>query len=127
MLSKLLVKVKCLKDFLSLFDGDKCLENLILGDTWHPSSGFVDENILDGKRGIKEILEFSYEFDGLVEFSASIENISFRLKTYSDNLEEYEVFGAKKDLYKLYNKAIEENGYCPDKYQLRFMYKKANS
>ena len=107
-----------------MFDDDKCLNNLTLGDTWHPSSGLIDENILDGKRRIQEILEFGYDFDGLIEFSASIEDIDFRLKTYSNKapyLEEYEVCGTEKDLRNLYNKAIEKNAYFPNKYKLRFM------
>lgn len=119
-----MIKVKCLKDVLSLFDGDECLVDLILGDTWRPSLGFVAESILDGKRAIKDILDFDYDFDGLVEFQANIGSLKVHLLADLNDkcdLESYAVFGTNKGLYKLYNRAIERNAYCPDKYQLHFM------
>ena len=72
-MKKASIKTKHLKDFLSLFDKEAVLDNLELGDTWHPSSGYVDESILNGKNKIKDILDFDYDFKGLVAFEADIE------------------------------------------------------
>ena len=124
MSNKLLIKSKCLKDFLSLFDGDCCIESLSLGDTWHPSSGFVDENILDGKREIKDILGFRYEFEGLISFEAKIGSVAVRLMAYPNEdreLEEYQVRGSEEDLRSIYIKIVEENACCRGKYQVCFL------
>ena len=123
MAKKLLIKVKSLKEFLALFDNDNYLENLSLGDTWHPSSGFVDESILDGKRKVGDILAFDYDFEGLIGFEAQIGDVDVKLLEPSDNgeLEPYEVRGAEKNLRNLYNKCIEKNAYYPDIYRVCFM------
>lgn len=124
MSDRLLIKTKCLKDFLSLFENEKTFDSLTLGDTWHPSAGFVDESILKGKNRVSDILSFNYDFKGLVGFEAKIGSISIKLLTYpneSRDLEEYEISGTKPELRNIYNKAIEQNAYHPNKYQFHFM------
>lgn len=124
MSDKLLIKAKCLKDFLFLFDKEQELIGLSLGDTWHPSSGFVDESILEGKYRVIDVLDFDYEFEGLVGFEAEIGKIKIHLLTYPNEdreLEEYEVSGSKEDLRSIYNKVIEQNAYYPNKYHSHFM------
>lgn len=116
----LLIRTKCLKDLLHLFNTDDELANLALGDTWHPSSGFVDESVLNGKTKVKEILDFPYEFKGLVGFKASVGHININLVTYPNedrDHEEYEITGPKKEIRILNNKILELNAYSPGKYQ----------
>jgi len=120
MKTKLNIKTNSLKDFLSLFDQDMVLDKLSLGDTWHPSSGFVDEGILDGKRKIKEVIDFDYDFNGLIGFNADLGNMKLRLlsdATDSSDGRKFEVKGSEQDLKILRNKIIEKNEYFPGRYE----------
>jgi hypothetical protein len=62
-----------LKEFLGLFEPQQMIQNLELGDTTHPASGFVDESILQGKNTVADVLNFAYDFGGLVHFSGTID------------------------------------------------------
>ena len=101
-----------------LFDQNAELKNLALGDTQHPSSGFVDEEILKGKHKISDIVEFDYDFKGLILFQAKLGTMELLLVQESgqpDKKEVYEVLGMIKDLEILKNRAIEENAYHPNR------------
>ena len=91
------IKAPSLKDFLSLFDEKNELKNLSLGDSWHPSSGFVDEGILEGKNRIVELLNFDYDFKGLVHFQAEINEVHLRLIGDEDK-ETFEIEGNMKEI-----------------------------
>jgi hypothetical protein len=124
MTDKLLIKVKCLKDLLTLFDKEQKFDSLTFGDTWHLSSGFVDESILEGKNHVIDILNIDYDFEGLVGFEAEIGEITIRLLTYPNEdreLEEYLVSGPMVELRSIYNKVIAQNAYHPNKYHSHFM------
>lgn len=105
-----------LKDLLVLFDSNAELNGIILGDTCHPSSGFVDEKILDGKNKVSELLEFDYDFKGLVEFEANLEKMKIQL-LYYDKPEEYLIQGEAGDIEALKNKIIEANAYQQNRYK----------
>lgn len=115
---KALVITNSLKDFLMLFDQNAELKNLALGDTQHPLSGFVDEEILKGKHKVSDIVEFDYDFKGLILFQAKLGSMELLLVQESgqpDKKEVYEVLGMIKDLEVLKNRAIEENAYHPNR------------
>jgi hypothetical protein len=69
-----------LKKLLSCFNEQAILKNLQLGDTAHPSSGYIDENILEGKNNVADLLAFNYNFEGLVHFECEIEDYKIELK-----------------------------------------------
>ncbi len=121
---KLVIKTSSLKDFLLLFKQEEILDNLSLGDTWHPSSGFVDEEILEGRRKIGEIIEFDYDFGGLVDFTANIENIELRLVSQPNKnhkLLKFEVKCSAKYQKILTEKTIEKNAYAPGSYEITML------
>ena len=118
---KLVIKTNSLKGFLLLFKQEEILENLSLGDTWHPSSGFVDEKILEGRSKIREVIEFNYDFGGLVSFTANIENIELSLVSKpnkNDKLLRFEVKCNAKYQKILIEKTIEKNTYAPGSYEI---------
>jgi hypothetical protein len=119
---KLLVHAKSLKAFLSLFEEASVLQHLSLGDTLHASSGFVDAEILDGKRTVTEIINYPYDFDGLVEFICEIGALKTRL-TKQDNSEYqlYEIEGEDFKLREIINKIITKNALTPDEYAFRLV------
>ena len=103
----LIIKAKSLKDLLALFPVDSALENLSLGDTWHPSSGFVDEGILEGKTRVGDVLGFDYDFRGLVAFEAEIGAVQVVMKTPGDGKwvrELYELSGPKGVIQSIRNR-----------------------
>ena len=116
---QLIIKTKSRKDFLALFNPESRLENLSFGDTWHPSSGYVDEEILDAKSLVKDILEFDYDFIGLIGFTATVDSININMIDY-DLDDEYSLkFLIKSDEKHqriLTNKMIEINATNPDCY-----------
>ncbi len=121
MTEELIIKTKSLKDLLSLFDPEEEFVGLSLGDTWHPSSGFVDEGILKGKRKVGELLEFDYDFEGLIGFHGYLGSVKIYLITYPNEdreLEEYEISGIQKELRIINDKAIELNCYQENRYQV---------
>ncbi len=105
---------------LILFDSNLELKDLILGDTLHPSSGFIDEKILQNKTNISDLLNFNYDFKGLVEFEANISSMKISLISYNENRLEFKIIGAAKEIEVLKNRVIEANAYEPDKYAFSF-------
>ena len=105
------IKTRSLKDFLSLFDAESTLVDLSFGDTWHPSSGYIEESVLNGKNKVKDLLEFNYDFKGLVEFEAQIDSINVVYKN-----DTFEIKGPEAEIRKINDKVTELNAYTPEKY-----------
>lgn len=93
-----------LKRFLQLFRPEDKIHVSDLGDTWHPSSGFVDEKILGDAETVQELLDFDYDFKGLVLFIATIDHLKIDYER-----EVFEITGDKKQLYRLIKKIEELN------------------
>ncbi len=121
MKTKITIETGSLKDFLSLFDKEEKISDLELGDTWHPSSGFVDQSILKEKNKIVDIIDFDYDFKGLVLFNGNLKSYTLRLLEESNDKHsvKFEVDGSKKGIRLLENKIIEQNAYYPEKYKLK--------
>jgi hypothetical protein len=115
---RLIIYTKSLKDFLNLFDKVDYLEDLSLGDTWHPSDGYVDELILGEQRTVDEILKFPYDFVGLVFFECKINKVFIKLNASIVNPHQtYELSGIDYQLRHLTYRIIELNTETPDKYE----------
>lgn len=117
MKQKLLIKTTSIKSFLALFDKEEAIKELQLGDTWHPSSGFIDENILENKNKIQDILEFTYDFKGLVCFEGVIGNLKVKYKALEEEYEQYEIIGNDEKIIEIENKLIELNSYKPKSFK----------
>ena len=117
MSSKIYLTTDKLKLLLSLFPAEARLENLELGDTWHPDSGFVNESILGDERTVNGLINHAYDFKGLVQFEAKVGTVSIRLIEKSDKEEEYRIEGPEKELRALHNRIIEANAYHPDRFR----------
>jgi|GEM_PF-2706446 len=114
MKNKLLIKSKNLKEFLLIFETYEILHNLSLGDTCHPSSGYITEEILGENPTVKSLLSFNYEFEGLIEFVAKIS--TFEIKAVNSCLGEgniFEITAAECQLRTLRYKIIEINTLVP--------------
>jgi hypothetical protein len=120
MKTKITIETDSLKDFLALFDIDEKIIDLELGDTWHAKSGFVDETILEGNHKIIDIIEFDYDFNGLVFFKGKLNSFHLRLMEVNNNMNtvKFEVNSSEKEIRILKNKIIEQNAYHPKKYKL---------
>jgi hypothetical protein len=112
-----------LKDLLELFDPKLELEDIILGDTCHPSSGFVDEKILNGKMLISDLISFDYDFRGLVEFKANYKSVQIEMLSRFDEMGEYQIIGDAKEIETIKNLIIEKNSYQPNKYKFDYKLK----
>lgn len=106
-----------LKDLLSLFETDLFLEDIVLGDTWHPSSGFIDESILKGKQQISDLLHFDYDFKGLIEFGAKVSAMTIELLSHAEKQLEFRIEGSIQQIIQLRNKVIEKNAYQANRYK----------
>lgn len=109
-----------MKDVLALFDPNTALREVILGDTCHSSAGFLDEKILSKKPTISELLDFDYDFRGLVAFEASLSSIKMEFISNNKHNQEYLIKGNASSIEALKNKLIEENAYHPDKYKFSY-------
>jgi hypothetical protein len=69
-----------LKKLLSCFNEQAILKNLQLGDTAHSSSGYIDENILEGKNTVADLIAIDYNFEALVLFECEIDDYKIELK-----------------------------------------------
>jgi hypothetical protein len=118
---QLLVHAKSLKAFLSLFEETSVLQHLSLGDTLHAASGFVDAEILDGKRTVIEIVNHPYDFDGLVEFACEIGALKIRLAKDNSEYQLYEIEGEDFKLREIINKMITKNAQTPEEYAFRLL------
>src|SRR5437868_3197785 len=117
MSKKLIVQTRSLKNFLELFDAEEVLSELHLGDTWHPSSGFVGEEILNGKCRISEILRSPYDFSGLVLFSCTMNDFKVRLLESMDESKiSFEIVGPEYRLRDIINLVIQQNTYTSGRY-----------
>jgi hypothetical protein len=67
-----------LKSFLMLFHPADKIQIMELGDTWHPSSGFIDESVLGEIRTVDQILNVDYDFKGLVYLEATLEGLQVK-------------------------------------------------
>lgn len=121
---KAIITAKSLKHFLSLFEPNAYLTNIELGDTWHPTTGFVNEEILKGKSRISELIDFDYDFEGLVLFKAELMNMAIELiddQNSQSQLETYHVTANSDQLQQLANKIIEKNAYDPESYEITLL------
>ena len=50
------------KSILSLYDDDMPVTAVTLGDTCHPSSGYVNEDLIRGVKTVSALLAFDYDF-----------------------------------------------------------------
>jgi hypothetical protein len=117
--ARIKIKVKSLKLMLSLLNPDAEISKLTLGDTWYPSTGFADESILKHEKTIQQILEFPYDFRGLVQFEATIEEVVIKYcETDHEGFINFECIGAKHSIRKITDKIIELNAFFPDTYTI---------
>lgn len=91
-----------LKSFLHLFDAAAPLRVAALGDTMHPSSGYVDEAIVAGVETVGQLLQHEYDFTGLVYLEAVIEQVAV---VYHES--RYELSGDEKRLTRIENRLRE--------------------
>jgi hypothetical protein len=98
-----------LKTLLQLFTPQDKMELYDLGDTWHPSIGFVDEAVVGEVKVVKDLLNYDYEFSGLVALHASINDLNVKLSN-----EGYLIEGEAKSVYGLLT-AIENYNADPNK------------
>ena len=85
-----------LKHLLRLFAADAPLHIQALGDTQHPSAGYVDETLVPGITQVGELLAFPYDFAGLVHFEATAADITILYKG-----ESYQLTGPLKAIQRL--------------------------
>lgn len=89
------------KSILSLYDDDMPVTDVTLGDTCHPSSGYVNEDLIRGVKTVSALLAFDYDFPCLVEFSATIGATVVKLVEESNGQSKYNVVGPKKMIRKM--------------------------
>lgn len=106
--SSIIIQDAPLKHFLKIFDPQTPLDIKEFGDTWHPSSGYVDEKILGNPKTVQDLLDLDYDYRGLIIFDAKIGNLDVY---YRD--QNYEIKGDQKEIEKLRRK-IESLNYDPD-------------
>ena len=85
-----------LKLLLRLFAADEPLHIQELGDTWHPSRGFVDETLVRGVERVGQLLVYDYDFAGLVHLIAAVGEVTIHYRR-----QQYELHGSAKALEKL--------------------------
>lgn len=101
----LYLKGKTLKQALAVFDPSASIIVTTLGDTWHPSSGYVNEKILGNAKTVRDVLEFDYDFHGLIEFEATIDPYQI---TYGGDSEFCVSAENEKDIKRLEAKILEQ-------------------
>ena len=107
------IKETKLKILLSIFPSDSKIVITELGDTWHPSSGFVDESILDGAETVQDVLNFDYDFIGLVLFTARIDGLLINLV---ENV--FEISGTDNEIQVILSKINRQNEIVGPKIEL---------
>ena len=85
-----------LKEFFKLFEKDEELDIIELGDTAHPSSGFVDQTYFKQIKTVGDLMEVDYDFNGLVILIAKVRGLIIE---YHEN--RYKIIGEKKDIDKI--------------------------
>jgi hypothetical protein len=96
MMKKQAIPTDSLREFLAFFKAETVIEDLELADTWHPSAGIVDEEILTVRRTVGEILAFEYDFRGLIFFKCHIDGLDVEFKN-----ETFEISGDDWKVYEL--------------------------
>lgn len=87
-----------LKHFLAMFDASTPVVVKEFGDTLYPASGYVDEKILGNPKTVQDLLDFDYDYAGLIVFDAKIGNLDVY---YMDG--NYQVVGVRKEIEKFRN------------------------
>lgn len=93
-----------LKHFLRLFGAETPLQVVALGDTLHPSSGYVEEAILGEVTAVGQLFAHPYDFAGLVFFEALVPQVRI---TYQQ--QHYQLAGPTKPLARLVQRMRELN------------------
>ena len=99
-MKKLVIKNRDLKAVLRLFPTAEPLQITELGDTLHPASGFVDESYFSNIHTVDDLLKIDYDFNGLVVFSATVQNIDI---AYEASSEEFILTGDAAALQRMQN------------------------
>ncbi|MBP9761272.1 MAG: hypothetical protein KBD15_03480 [Candidatus Magasanikbacteria bacterium] len=79
--NQLIIKEIPLKQLIEYFDKQAPLIIHELGDTLHPSHGFIDQSFFDTIQTVNNFLNIDYDFQGLVSFVADIDAVHI----YFDN------------------------------------------
>ena len=87
-MKKHIIQTASLQEFLSLLDPEAVVVDLELSDTWHPSAGIVDEKFLADCDTVGDILDFPYDFRGLILLKCCINGLNIEFKN-----EAFEVSG----------------------------------
>ncbi|RZK98844.1 MAG: hypothetical protein EOO62_25740 [Hymenobacter sp.] len=93
-----------LKSFMRLFEADTPLQIVALGDTAHPSGGYVNEALVSHVGQVSHLLAHPYDFAGLVHLEAVVAQLAL---TYQH--ERYTLSGAAKSLARLTQRIRELN------------------
>ena len=105
---KIIIERVPLKVLLTLFNPTDKIRIQELGDTGHPTSGFVDQSIISHINTVGKLLDFNYDFKGLVLFDAIIDSIHLYYTK-----EGYTISGPIKALKKVETSIIESNAIDP--------------
>ena len=89
---KIAVTVKKLKDIMELLDKHSKIEIRELGDTLHPSKGFIDQSFFKSVRTVNDLIQFPYDFHGLIEFSASVGSLEISFHSEGRQSESFTFF-----------------------------------
>ena len=108
MTSQLRITTANLNNILALYARDTPLKNLILGDTCHPVSGYINEQTIKKVESVSSLLEFDYDFPCLVEFSATIGRTQVKLVGDVDGKARYIVTGPSQEIRTIRNALIEK-------------------
>src|SRR5947207_321967 len=99
------ISAKSLKSVLILFPNNEEFDSLSLGDTLYQAEGFVTEDVLKGKKLVSDIIDFPYDFKGLVHFEGKLMDISIKyISSYETTHEVYEITGNEKKLRSIESK-----------------------
>ena len=97
------------KSILTLYDDDMPVTDVILGDTCHPNSGYVNEELIRDIKTVSALLAFDYDFPCLVEFRATIGTTVVKLVGESNGLSEYHIVGPKRAIRKIIDILLTKN------------------
>ena len=83
-----------------------------MGDTCHPSSGYITERNIGEIHTVSDLLNFDYEFPCLVEFGARIGSTFVEKIADSEDRGKYQIVASSKEIHRLestINEKCEEN------------------
>ena len=84
------------KSILALYNNDTPVTDVILGDTCHPDSGYVNEELIRDIKTVSALRTFDYDFPCLVEFRATIGTTVMKLVGGSNGRSTYNIVGPKR-------------------------------